>query len=89
MVVVNVVHIFLNGVETNEEPRVFGCYAEMLCRIGGTRLLYQPETKPEGQVFLQTTRLVLSVDKLRGLGWRPMYTLEEGMHDILDEADGK
>lgn len=64
-------------------------YAEMLCRIGGTRLLYQPETKPEGQVFLQTTRLVLSVDKLRGLGWRPMYTLEEGMHDILDEADGK
>ena len=59
-------------------------YAELLTKIGGVKLLYQPETKPEGQVFLQTTRLVLSVDKLRGLGWRPMYTLEEGMHDILD-----
>ena len=59
-------------------------YAELLTRVGGVHLLYQPETKPEGQVFLQTTRLVLNVDKLRALGWRPMYTLEEGMHDILD-----
>ena len=56
--------------------------------MGGVRLLYQPETKPEGQVFLQTTRLVLSVDKLRSLGWRPVYSLEEGMHDILDRTDG-
>ena len=63
-------------------------YAELLTKVGGVRLLYQPETKPEGQVFLQTTRLVLSVDKLRGLGWRPIYTLEEGMHDILDGVGG-
>lgn len=59
-------------------------YAQTLADIGGVKLIYQPETKPEGVKFLKTTRCVLKADKLKKLGWTIEYSLEDGVRDILD-----
>lgn len=61
-------------------------YAQTLADIGGVKLIYQPETKPEGVKFLKTTRCVLKADKLKKLGWTIEYSLEDGVKDILNPA---
>ncbi|MDD2957039.1 MAG: NAD-dependent epimerase/dehydratase family protein [Lachnospiraceae bacterium] len=58
-------------------------YAQKLADIGGVELRYEPETTPAGTVFLKTTRCILDTTKLRGLGWKPQYSLEEGIKDML------
>lgn len=58
-------------------------YAQKLAEIGGVQLHYKPETRPEDKVFLKTTKLILNTAKLRNLGWKPMFTLENGLRDIL------
>ena len=58
-------------------------YAQMLADIGGVSLRYEPQTAPEGVVFLKTTKCVLDTTKLEKLGWRVRYTLQEGIQDML------
>lgn len=58
-------------------------YAQKLADIGGVKLRYEPETMPAGTVFLKTTRCILDTTKLRTLGWAPLYSLEDGIRDIL------
>lgn len=59
-------------------------YAQKLADLGGVKLLYEPKTEPEGVKFLKTTRMLLKADKLRGLGWRVNYSLDDGIMDILN-----
>ena len=58
-------------------------YAETLARIGGVELVYNPQSKPDGTAFLKTVRCVLKSEKLKKLGWKVNYSLEEGIRDIL------
>lgn len=58
-------------------------YAQKLADIGGVQLRHEPETKPEGTVFLKTTRCILDTTRLRSLGWEPKYSLEDGIRDML------
>lgn len=58
-------------------------YAQRLADIGGVKLLYKPQAEPKDVTFLKTTRCILKVDKLKGLGWNPRYDLIQGINDIL------
>jgi len=58
-------------------------YAQTLADLGGVKLIYQPQSKPEGVAFLKTTRCILKSDKLKKLGWKVNYSLEDGIKDIL------
>jgi len=60
-------------------------YALKLAQAGRVHLLYEPKTEPENITFLKTTRCILNVDKLRALGWKPCYTLDEGITEILND----
>ena len=62
-------------------------YAKALADIGGVQLRYEPEKAPAGKVFLKTTQLVLSTEKLRRLGWEPVYGLEDGIKAILTQNE--
>lgn len=62
-------------------------YAEKLAEYGGIKLVYEPKTEPEGVRFLKTTRMLLKCDKLKKLGWRVQYSLEDGIKDILDNNE--
>lgn len=60
-------------------------YAQMLAEAGGVRVLYRPEERPEKTTFLKTTRCVLNADKLKGLGWKCFYSLENGIRDVFNK----
>lgn len=59
-------------------------YAQKLADIGGVKLYYEPNSAPEGKVFLKTTQCILDTSKLRKLGWEPQYDLETGIRKILN-----
>ena len=62
-------------------------YAQKIADMGGVKLIYNPDTKPIGKTFLQTTKLILAVDKLESLGWKAQYSIDEGLKDIFESAD--
>lgn len=59
-------------------------YAQILADAGGVKLIYEPKSRPDEVTCLQTTRCVLKADKLKKLGWKANYQLEDGVRDILD-----
>lgn len=62
-------------------------YAQKLADIGRIKLCYEPNSVPEGKVFLKTTKCILDTSKLRKLGWKPQYDLETGINKILDRKE--
>lgn len=58
-------------------------YAQKLADIGGVKLRYEPENKPTDKVFLKTSKCILNTAKLRKLGWKPQYSLVDGIKDML------
>ena len=60
-------------------------YAQCMADAAGVRLVVDADAAPSGTVFLKTTRMVLSTDRLQALGWRPEVTLEQGMADIFQK----
>ena len=58
-------------------------YAQLLAKAGGVKVVFDSSAIPHGKTFLKTTRLVLDTSKLRELGWRPEFTLESGIEDVL------
>lgn len=59
-------------------------YAQKLADAGDVRLVYDPSYEPEGKVFLNTTKCVLDSTRLRALGWKPRFTLDEGVADLFE-----
>lgn len=64
-------------------------YAQMCADVGGVELVMKVEKKPEGMTFLHTTQLILDTTRLRALGWKPQFTLEDGFKDIFEALEGK
>lgn len=58
-------------------------YAQRLANLGGVNLIYEPSAKPSGVTFLKTTRCILDCTKLKKLGWKVKYTLDEGIKEML------
>ena len=59
-------------------------YAQKLADIGGVKLIYEPSSVPKEKIFLKTTQCILDTTKLRKLGWKPQFNLEDGIRAILN-----
>lgn len=64
-------------------------YAETLCRFAGVSLNFELPDCIEQKGYSKIPRSVLNAEKLEALGWRPQYTLEEGLKETLLEAARK
>lgn len=58
-------------------------YAQKIADAGGVELIYEPKSEPTGVKFLKTTRMILKADKLKSLGWRVVYSVDDGIRDIF------
>ena len=58
-------------------------YAQKIADYGHVRLVMDPSVKPSNVVMLKTTKMILNTDKLEALGWKPEFSLDEGMKDIF------
>ncbi|MCR5784400.1 MAG: NAD-dependent epimerase/dehydratase family protein [Eubacterium sp.] len=52
--------------------------AETIAKAGGTKVVFDIPNDTDKKGFSKVTRAVLNGDKLRNLGWKPMWNLEEG-----------
>lgn len=54
-------------------------YAELLAEIGGVHVVFDlpPETERSG--YSKVTRAILRGDKLKAIGWQPLYSVKEGL----------
>ena len=59
------------------------CIISLYEYYSGIKLLYEPKSAPKNIDYLRRTRCVLKTDKLKKLGWKPMYHLDEGIKDIF------
>lgn len=62
-------------------------YAQLLADVSGVKLIFDPSSKPENTALLKTTKLVLSTDRLEGLGWKPTYSLYDGLNEVFSRGD--
>lgn len=60
-------------------------YAQKIADVGGVKLIVDEKEKPDGLVFLKTTKLILDTTKLKSLGWKITYNLDAGLKDIFEE----
>ena len=64
-------------------------YAETLARLAGVRVTFDLPTDAERQGYSVVTRAVQRPDKLEALGWRPRFSLEEGLEHTLKILSGE
>lgn len=64
-------------------------YAEALALSAGVNIRDEFPSKVEAGGYSKVSRAVLDAGKLEGLGWRPEYSLEDGIADMLAEIRGK
>lgn len=58
-------------------------YAETLARLAGVNVAFDLPTEQEHRGYSTVTQAVQRSEKLRGLGWRPTFTVEEGLRRTL------
>lgn len=64
--------------------------AEMLAEIAGTSVVYDLPDEIEQRGYSTATKAMLDGTKIRKLGWRPLFTAEEGIQNTLDSMmEGK
>lgn len=58
--------------------------AKMIAGYAGKEVVFEVPDAVELAGYSKATKAVLSTDKLRGLGWKSMYGMEEGLHHTID-----
>ena len=53
--------------------------AEVLAKAGNVELTFDLPPEAEKAGYSKVTRAVLNPAKLEGMGWRPEYSLEQGL----------
>lgn len=61
-------------------------YAEAIAKEADVEVIFDPQTAPDNKVMLKTTKLILNTEKLESLGWKPLYSLEDGLKDIFSKC---
>ena len=57
--------------------------ANLLAYIGGTTVIFQQPEKKEALGYSKATIALLDSEKLKQLGWKPAYTLEEALKETV------
>lgn len=58
--------------------------AKMIAGYAGKEVVFELPDAVELAGYSKATKAVLSTDKLRGLGWKSMYGMEEGLRHTID-----
>lgn len=58
--------------------------AKMIADYAGKEVVFELPDAVELAGYSKATKAVLATDKLRGLGWKSMYGMEEGLHHTID-----
>ena len=58
-------------------------YAECLARLAGVQVVFDLPPEAERQGYSQVSRAVQNPDRLEALGWKPRFSLEEGLRHTL------
>lgn len=63
--------------------------AEMVAGYAGTEIVYERPSDCEAAGYSKATTAVLSTEKLRSLGWKSLYTMEQGLRNTMEILRGK
>lgn len=58
--------------------------AEMIARNAGTSVRYDIPDEAEQRGYSTATKAMLDGEKISGLGWKPLFTVEEGIRNTLE-----
>lgn len=62
-------------------------YAEKIAYYGGVNVIIDVSTAPQNLILLKTSKLILNSNKLKKIGWKPLYSLDDGIKDIFKNID--
>ncbi len=66
--------------------------AEHLAKIAGKKVVFELPDEAERKGYSTATKAILNPEKIRALGWKPMYTIFEGLENTIkilrDEKNG-
>ena len=58
--------------------------AKTCAKIAGTKVVFDIPDEVESKGFSHSKDCILDSEKLIGLGWRPKYSLEDGLQETID-----
>lgn len=61
-------------------------YAETLAEIAGVRVAFALPSEEEAKGYTPVQRAALDSGKLEALGWKPAYSLRDGLYDTYQQA---
>lgn len=59
-----------------DEGTTLAGYAEQIARLAGRKVVYQIEAE---EAASKATHALMNTEKLKGLGWKPLYSVSEGL----------
>lgn len=75
--------LMLNGIDgeayniaDDDEGLTLGEYAEFISKLSSTRVVYQVE---DNDAVSRSTYALMDCTKIKKLGWKPLYTIKEGL----------
>ena len=60
-------------------------YAEVLAKCGGVEVVFDIPAEIESKGYSTIKNSLLSDKKLRSLGWKPKYDLNQGVKEMLNK----
>ena len=57
--------------------------AENLATIVGRKVIFEIPDQQEAAGYSKATQAILATDKIEQLGWKPIYSLEEGLEQVI------
>ncbi|GGC99208.1 NAD-dependent epimerase/dehydratase family protein [Enterococcus wangshanyuanii] len=57
--------------------------AEKLAAIVGRKVIFEIPDQTEAAGYSKATQAILATDKIEQLGWQPIYSLEEGLEQVI------
>ena len=61
--------------------------AEFLASISGSKVIYEIPNESESRGYSTVTKAVLAAKKIKRLGWKPLFSMEEGLRQTLNIMD--
>ena len=78
-----IIRVLLDGVcgqaynlSEDDEGMTLAGYAERIAKLAGRKVVYQME---EDEAVSKATYALLNTEKLKGIGWKPLYSVSEGL----------
>lgn len=71
------------NVSANDEGKTLGDYARLIANYANTEVVFDLSGKDNKGVS-KSTYAIINCDKLKALGWYPLYSVSEGLKRTID-----